>query len=444
MAIAILDSDKEMVSILSQVIEDIGQSPAGFSSKTKFLDIINPKSHKIAIICDEFGDVIEGVKEVYPEIEIVAIGQGDGKGLVEIGATYYLKKPFKVEGFQQIITVLLNGPAGGKAQPGGGFVIADPKMMHILKLIKKVAPTQAPVFIQGESGTGKEVIARYIHNNSKRASGSYIGINLAAIPDNLIESELFGYEKGAFTGAYATRIGKFEQAHKGTILLDEITEISPALQAKLLRVLQERQIDRVGGKGSIDVDFRIVSTTNRDIDKYIKESKFRRDLYFRLNVIPIKVPPLRHRKLDIVPLAVHFIEKVAKREGIEEKSLSEGAKKALLDYSWPGNVRELENTLERAMILTDGKEITEDCIMVDTTASSLPDISPGVGLTINEMERHLILSTLESEGWNRTKAASLLGISIRTLRNKLNEYKEKGQKFDTNGVKISNNNTVYP
>ena len=444
MAIAILDSDNEMVSILSQVIEDIGQRPAGFSSKSKFLDIINPKSHKIAIICDGFRDVIEGVKEVYPEIEIVAIGQGDGKGLVEIGATYYLKKPFKVEDIQQIITILLKGPAGGKARPGGDFVIVDPKMMHILKMIKKVAPTQAPVFIQGESGTGKELIARYIHNNSKRTNGPYIGINLAAIPDNLIESELFGYEKGAFTGAYATRIGKFEQAHEGTILLDEITEISSALQAKLLRVLQERQIDRVGGKGSINIDFRIVSTTNRDIDKYIKESRFRRDLYFRLNVIPIKVPPLRCRKLDIVPLAVHFIEKVAKREGIEEKILSEGAKKALLDYSWPGNVRELENTLERAMILTDEKEITEDCIMVDTTAPSLSDISPGVGLTINEMERHLILSTLESEGWNRTKAASLLGISIRTLRNKLNEYKEKGQKFDTKGVKTSNNNTVYP
>ncbi|MCD6570282.1 MAG: sigma-54-dependent Fis family transcriptional regulator [Deltaproteobacteria bacterium] len=443
MAIAILDPDKEMVNVLSQVIEDIGQKPAGFSDKGKFLDIINPKSHNIAIISDVFKDVVEGVKEVYPEIELIAIGQGDGKNLIRVGATCYLKKPFKVEDIQQTIIVLLKGPKGDRAQLREEFVMADPKMMDILKIISKVAPTQAPVFIQGESGTGKEVIARYIHNHSKRAKGAYIGINLAALPDNLIESELFGFEKGAFTGAYTTRIGKFEQAHEGTVLLDEITEISPALQAKLLRVLQERQIDRIGGKGPINVDFRVISTTNRDIDKYIKEGKFRRDLYFRLNVIPINIPPLRSRKPDIIPLAVHFIRKVALREGMEEKILSEGAKKALLDYSWPGNVRELENALERAMILTDDTEITESCIMVGMEAS-LPDSLPRAGLTINEMERHLILSTLESVGWNRTKAASLLGISIRTLRNKLNEYKEKGQNFDTQGVKTSNNKILYP
>jgi two-component system response regulator FlrC len=265
-----------------------------------------------------------------------------------------------------------------------------------------------------------------------------MGINLAAIPDTLLESELFGFEKGAFTGAYATRIGRFELSDHGTILLDEITEISLGLQAKLLRVLQERQIDRVGGKEPISLDFRVIATTNKDIDKLIREGHFRKDLYYRLNVIPVKVPPLRSRMEDIFPLAIYFIKKVAKREGLREKKMGEQAKNALLKYSWPGNVRELENIIERAMILSDGDEILPEIIRSGMEEIPLGDF-PLPGTTIPEMERHLIISTLGSAGGNRTKAAELLGISIRTLRNKLNEYKTSGQFSDIPMVKTPGN-----
>ena len=424
MAIAILDPDKETVNIMAAVVEGIAQVPAAFTEKERFLAVINPKQHAIAIVSDDFLEVIEGTKQVYPEIEIVAIGVRDAATATRMGATHFLKKPFKAEDLQSALQVLLNHGRSQKVQDLRSIVIADPAMQRVMEVVDKVAPTQSPVLIQGESGTGKEVIARYIHGKSKRASGPYVGINLAAIPDTLLESELFGFEKGAFTGAYATRVGKFELADHGTILLDEITEISLGLQAKLLRVLQERQIDRVGGKEPISLDFRVIATTNRDIEKLIQEGTFRQDLFYRLNVIPIRIPSLRTRTEDILPLAKHFIKKVAKREGMGEKKIGETAKNALLAYAWPGNVRELENLIERAMILSEGPEILPEIIR-----SGMEGAQPaqtGVGTTIPEMERHLIISTLTQVGGNRTRAAELLGISIRTLHNKLNEYKAGG------------------
>jgi two-component system response regulator FlrC len=438
MAIAILDPDKETVNIMAALVEEMGHHPAPFTDKEKFLGAINPKSHAVAIIADDFLEVIEGTKMVYPEIEIVAIGQRDALECTKVGASHFLKKPFKAEELQEVLKVLLNLSKSQRFQELRSIVIADPKMKQIMEMIDRVAPTQSPIFIQGESGTGKEVIARYIHSKSKRAGGPYMGINLAAIPDTLLESELFGFEKGAFTGAYATRIGRFELSDHGTILLDEITEISLGLQAKLLRVLQERQIDRVGGKEPISLDFRVIATTNKDIDKLIREGHFRKDLYYRLNVIPVKVPPLRSRMEDIFPLAIYFIKKVAKREGLREKKMGEQAKNALLKYSWPGNVRELENIIERAMILSDGDEILPEIIRSGMEEIPLGDF-PLPGTTIPEMERHLIISTLGSAGGNRTKAAELLGISIRTLRNKLNEYKTSGQFSDIPMVKTPGN-----
>lgn len=430
MSIAILDTDKETVNILAELIAEQGESPAPFFDKDKFLEAIHPKNHTIAIISEEFSDVIEGTKQVYETIEIVAMGMKDGTSCIKAGASYYLKKPFRADELVRVLAAL----KAPKGSPGHAdehaFVVADPAMKAIVEIIRKVAPTQAPVLIMGESGTGKEVIARSIHALSKRKSGPYVGINLAAIPETLLESELFGYEKGAFTGAYATRTGKFEQADGGTILLDEVTEISAGLQAKLLRVLQERQIDRVGGKTPIKVDFRVISTTNRSIEDEIKTGRFRNDLFFRLNVIPIKVPPLRSRREDIIPLAGHFIRKIASREGIREKVLSPEAKDALLAYHWPGNVREMENVIERAMILTDGDLISTEHVMVHTDVPAPGESAPPVGTTIHEMEKGLILSTLRQVDNNRTKAASLLGISIRTLRNKLNEYSRGGQFSD--------------
>lgn len=430
MGIAILDQDKATVNILAELIADMGETPSPFIDKDKFLEAINPRSHAIAIICDEFVDVIEGTKQVYDAIEIVGIGTAGGEESLKAGAAHYLKKPFRAEEIRRVLEVLLSSRQRKGAKDNGSFVVADPAMSRIVEIIRKVAPTQAPVLIQGESGTGKEVIARNIHALSKRRGGSYIGINLAAIPETLLESELFGYEKGAFTGAYANRIGRFEQADNGTILLDEVTEISQGLQAKLLRVLQERQIDRVGGKSPIKVDFRVISTTNRDIEEEVRSGRFRQDLYFRLNVIPIKVPPLRSRRDDILPMALHFIKKIALREDIQEKTLTREAKDALLKYPWPGNVRELENVIERSMILSEGDAISVEHIDQAPDSSTTVRTSSSVGSTIHDMEKSLILQTLHSVDNNRTRAASLLGISIRTLRNKLNEYTGNGQFSD--------------
>ncbi len=429
MSIAILDPDNETVNILSELIADMGRTPAPFSDKDRFLDAINPKNHSVAIIAEDFFDVLEGTKQVYPEIETIAIGHAsDSARFIKVGAAHYLKKPFRAEDIRDAISTLDRKSAPKRDDKA--FIAHDPTMQHIIRILDKVAPTQAPVLIQGESGTGKEVIARYIHNQSKRSSAPYVGINLAAIPDTLLESELFGYEKGAFTGAYAQRVGKFEQADGGTILLDEITEISMGLQAKLLRVLQEKQVDRVGAKAPTNVDFRVIATTNRDIESEIQAGNFRNDLYFRLNVIPIKVPPLRERKNDILPLAEHFIAKISRREDLPPKELSGAAKDALLSYAWPGNVRELENVMERAIILCDGQTIDVDNIMLSgQTSPANTDSAPGT--TIHEMERRLIISTLGDVDGNRTRAAELLGISIRTLRNKLNEYKQNGQFSDT-------------
>lgn len=431
MAIAILDSDKSTVTVLTDLLDEMGETPCPFTDKDKFLGAISPKAHSIAIISDDFIDVIEGTKQVYGSIDIVSIGGSDRDECIRAGADHHLKKPFLADEFRQVIHVLLHSAKTQGQTENGAFIAADRGMRKIIEMLDKIAPTQAAVLIQGESGTGKEVIAKYIHRLSKRSSGPYVGINLAAIPDTLLESELFGYEKGAFTGAYATRIGKFELADQGTILLDEVTEISMGLQAKLLRVLQERQIDRVGSKAPMAVDFRVISTTNRDIEEDIREGRFRKDLYFRLNVIPIKVPPLRARRDDIIPLASHFIAKVAKREGMEEKFLTSEAKDALLRYSWPGNVRELENVMERSMILNDGAGITAEAVTLGMEGG--PEVAKEhvpVGTTIHDMEKNLIMSTLQSVEGNRTKAASLLGISIRTLRNKLNEYSGKSQIFD--------------
>ncbi|MFY9398780.1 MAG: sigma-54 dependent transcriptional regulator [Desulfomonilia bacterium] len=431
MGIAILDSDKSTASILAEIIGEMGETPSPFTDKDGFLGAIDPASHRAAVISEEFLDVIEGTKQVYPDIEILAIGSSCHERCLKAGAAHFLKKPFPAQDFRQTLCALLSNPGMPAPSGNGSFIAADPAMRKIIEVLHKVAPTQAPVLIQGESGTGKEVIARYIHRHSRRKNGPYVGINLAAIPDTLLESELFGYEKGAFTGAYATRIGKFELADRGTILLDEVTEISIGLQAKLLRVLQERQIDRVGAKASLPVDFRVIATTNRDIEQDVREGRFRSDLYFRLNVIPIRVPALRDRRMDILPLAEHFISKVSRREGMPEKSLSPQAQKVLLDYHWPGNVRELENVIERAMILSDDSTIPPEALLPGIPEGPAGDAAAcAVGTTIHDMEKKLIFSTLEHVNGNRTKAAALLGISIRTLRNKLNEYSGKGQFSD--------------
>jgi len=321
------------------------------------------------------------------------------------------------------------------------LIYRDEAMAAVVRLAQQVARSEASVLITGESGTGKEVLARFVHARSNRARKPFISVNCAAIPENLLESELFGHEKGAFTGALARRIGKFEEANGGTLLLDEISEMDVRLQAKLLRALQERVIDRLGGNRPVPVDIRIIATSNRNLAEAVREGKFREDLLFRLNVVNLKIPPLRERPADIVELAQYFIRKYAQANGLPVRPLSAEARRALSLHRWPGNVRELENTLHRAVLLAGGPEIGIDGIL--TPEGTRLDQARGgvaaqaamtaeqitrhmVGRTVAEVERDLILETLKHCLGNRTHAANILGISIRTLRNKLNEYAQDG------------------
>ncbi len=322
------------------------------------------------------------------------------------------------------------------------LVAADPAMQAVLRLADQVAASDASILITGESGVGKEVMARYVHGKSRRAQRPFISVNCAAIPENLLESELFGHEKGAFTGAIARRIGKFEEADGGTLLLDEISEMDGRLQAKLLRALQEREIDRVGGSKPVKVNIRILATSNRDLVQAVKEGVFREDLLYRLNVVNLRLPALRERPGDIIPLAEFFIKKYAAANGVPVRALSAQARMRVAAHRWSGNVRELENAMHRAVLLSSGDEIEEfairlpdgqplggnpDTAVARTASMAAEAVSRNfVGQTVSEMEQQLILDTLRHCLGNRTHASNILGISIRTLRNKLKEYTEAG------------------
>ncbi len=305
-------------------------------------------------------------------------------------------------------------------------------MLRILELARQVADSKASVLIQGESGTGKELVARFVHYHSGRRNGPFVAVNCGALPESLLESEMFGHEKGAFTGAVAKKPGKFELAHQGTILLDEISEMAFHLQSKLLRVLQEQEVDRVGGLSPVSVDTRVIATTNQNIRETIEKGSFREDLFYRLNVIPIKIPSLRQRKDDIPMLAQHFIEKYNAIDGRNVKSLTKGALEKLLRFPFPGNVRELENIMERAILLAEGDVIRETDLLLEESLQGVPETPEHPDtLTVDmltgplkEIEKKIIFRTLDQTNGNRTHAAKVLGISVRTLRNKLNEYKE--------------------
>src|SRR5215218_5190243 len=322
------------------------------------------------------------------------------------------------------------------------MVTRDPSMQAVMKLADQVAGSDASILITGESGVGKEVMARYMHSKSRRASKAFISVNCAAIPENLLESELFGHEKGAFTGALARRIGKFEEANGGTLLLDEITEMDVRLQAKLLRAIQERVIDRVGGAQPVAVDIRILATSNRDLTQAVRDGSFREDLLFRLNVVNLKIPPLRERPGDILALSEFFVKKYAAANGVPMRPISAEARRVLSTNRWQGNVRELENTMHRSVLMAQGDEIGADAILTPDgdrldLAKTVPAVAHAtfaaeqvtralVGRTVADVERDLILETLKHCLGNRTHAANILGISIRTLRNKLNEYADGG------------------
>ena len=381
------------------------------------------------VLCEVSHDVGALVRALAAEriaVPVVACGtNADAPAAVRAirgGAREFLPLPPDPD----LIAAILQAASG----ESHALVARDPAMLATLRRAEQVAAAEASVLITGESGTGKEVLARHIHRTSRRATGPFIALNCAAIPENLLESEMFGHEKGAFSGAVARRTGKFEAADGGTLLLDEISEMDVRLQAKLLRVIQEREIDRLGGTGPVRINVRILATSNRDLLADCSAGRFREDLYFRLNVINLRIPPLRERPNDVAALADHYARHYAGVNGLPVRPISALAHQRLGSHRWRGNVRELENTVHRAVLLSTGNEIDAIELPGECTSPAPAAVTTGmaslVGRTMNDVERDLILQTLSHTLGNRTHAATILGISIRALRNKLRDYAAAG------------------
>ncbi len=381
--------------------------------------------------------LLQKIKYDYTELPVVLItAYGTIQKAVEAmqqGATDYLVKPFEAHVLVDMVSRLAM-----KIQKDDDLIAVDPRSKELINLATRVAATEATVMISGESGSGKEVIARYIHNSSPRKKGPFIAINCAAIPENMLESVLFGYEKGAFTGAYQATPGKFEQAQGGTLLLDEISEMDLGLQAKLLRVLQEREVERLGGRKIIPLDVRVLATTNRNLKQQVEENKFREDLYYRLNVFPLLLLPLRQRPEDIIPLVYKILKQRSGSEKSGEMVLSDAAKALLLNHPWPGNVRELDNVMQRALIFMQGNKITSEALYFEAEACmadglvvakeepSTEEEQNNLGSELKIREQRLILDALQAGNGSRKYAAEQLGISPRTLRYKLARLREQG------------------
>ncbi|MBR9870586.1 MAG: sigma-54-dependent Fis family transcriptional regulator [Gammaproteobacteria bacterium] len=406
-------------------------------------------------------ELLGDVQRQYPGLPmmlITAYGQiSHAVSAMQSGAIDYLVKPFE----PHVLVEAVSKVVGGVRQTSGDQPIAeDPVSKRMFQLATKVAASDSTVMISGESGTGKEVLARFIHEQSPRADKPFVAINCAAIPENMLEAILFGHEKGAFTGAVATSPGKFEQANGGTLLLDEISEMELGLQSKLLRVLQEREVERVGGRKTIPLDVRVLATTNRDLGDYVREGKFREDLYYRLTVFPMRWQPLRERPLDIMPLAKSILKKHCRKMKLTGISFAEDARKAMTAYSWPGNVRELDNALQRALVLHQGNVIHAGDLCLEMGISGASDMSqtavyPGesvpaaelsasshevageagdtvgsLGDDLRQQEFRMIIQALKHEGGRRNRAAEQLGISPRTLRYKLAQMRDAGIDLD--------------
>lgn len=497
--ILIVDDEVEMRIAMSETLKHCGY-PVELSHNA--IDALKKfKNNEYSLVITDMTmpkrsglELLKDIKSLDPyKPVIMATAYGTIETAVEAmkhGAFDYIVKPFNFENFIFIVERALaykdsqgpmmirtatlgeaNTAQQGARKPSSNdgvkeIVTQNAAMKSLLDVARNVARSKATILIQSESGTGKELLAQYIHNNSERTGKPFVAVNCAAMPDTLLESELFGHKKGSFTGASQDHRGKFEQAHTGTILLDEISEMALPLQAKLLRVLQEQEVDKVGGKEPIKVDVRVIATTNRHMLECVESGKFREDLYFRLNVIPLALPPLRERKDDIPMLVDHFLVKHANLNGRERPQIAQDAIDVLSNYNWRGNVRELENVVERALLLCNGNEILPNHLLMhsqmgqrtinedlasataavrsavsaivpaasaESDAESMVAAGPlgiEVGMSMKEAEKKLIFETLKETGGNRTHASRILGISIRTLRNKLNEYREEGEVFE--------------
>lgn len=430
MRLLLIGSMNGQIGAASKIALQKGGSVTLAETVDQALDMLRGETNADLIMADVKLDIYSLIERLAVErirVPVVACGvAADARAAVKAikaGAKEYIPLPPDAEFIGSVLAAF--------SMQTGAVIYKDAATEKVLQLAKQIAPSTASVLITGESGTGKEVVAKFIHTNSKRANAPFVAVNCAAIPENLLESELFGYEKGAFTGAVARHIGKFEEANGGTLLLDEISEMDIRLQAKLLRVLQERQIDRIGGKKPVDVDVRILATSNRDMRQEVLNKTFREDLYFRLNVVNLALPALRDRKGDILPLAEYFVKKYSELNDLPVKPLAKKTRERLLAYDWRGNVRELENTMHRAVLMSTENEISEDAVLLmppveQSTAESPAGTDTLVGRTVADVEKDLIISTLKHTLGNRTHAANILGISIRTLRNKLKQYMEEG------------------
>ncbi|MDZ4254399.1 MAG: sigma-54 dependent transcriptional regulator [Sulfuritalea sp.] len=454
--ILVVEDDDALRDALQITLEAAGHAAIGTDGGAAALEALRGKSFNMVVsdlrMSPMDGLVLLGeIRNRHPGLPVLlmtAFGDVDkAVAAMRGGACDFMLKPFEPKALIDQIARYATPPA-----PAAGVVAVDAKTRATLLLAARVARTDATVLLTGESGVGKEVFARYIHDQSPRAKGPFVAINCAAIPDNLLEATLFGYEKGAFTGAQTAQAGKFEQANGGTLLLDEISEMPLGLQAKLLRVLQEREVERVGGKKPVALDIRVLATSNRDMGGEVRTGRFREDLFYRLNVFPLEIPPLRERPGDIVPLARLALAKMAAAAG-RAATFAASAEERLAAYVWPGNVRELENVVQRALILEPGESIRAESPPLDRLAavaamtagagecaaepapaavSPAPTLGPGSGdggapPNMKDLERQHIQEVLARVGGSRKKAVAILGISERTLRYKLNQYRAEGR-----------------
>ncbi len=452
--VLVIDDEALMCDFVAETLTRAGCRVNSASSGETGLAVFRKELHDLVLTDLKLPgidgiEVVKEVKRVNPTTAVVVMtAYGTIENAVQamkLGAIDYITKPLSPDEIEIVaekalgqkrledeLRYLRQEVTGRYAY--GQMVGQSDTMRAIYDQIDRVAVSRARVLVTGESGTGKELVARAIHERSPRADGPFIKVNCAALTETLLESELFGHEKGAFTGAHQRRLGRFELAHGGTLLLDEIGDMAPELQAKLLRVVQEGEVDRVGGTRPVSVDVRMICTTNRDLEQAVADGRFREDLFFRLSVVPIRMPPLRDRKEDIPLLIDHFVEVFAGQNGKTVRGVDDDVREMFMRHSWPGNVRELENYIERAIVLADGDVLRRKDFSFTWLAAgarndadtAVPAVRVPVGTPLADAEREIILRTLESTDQNRTRAAAVLGISVRTLRNKLSQYAQDG------------------
>ncbi len=432
----VVDDDRELREALCDTLGRAGYRVTGVGDGSAALDELRRASDVGLIVSDVQMKPMDGLAllaevrdagHAIPVLLMTAFASVQhAVRALKAGAEDYLVKPFDPDELLDKVAALISDPGAARAatgeDPPDGPVARDRRMRELLRLAERVANTDATVLLSGESGTGKEVLARFIHRHSSRAQGPFVAINCAAIPENMLEAVLFGHERGAFTGAIKASVGKFEQAQGGTLLLDEISEMDLALQSKLLRVLQEREVERVGGSVSVALDVRVLATTNRRLREEVAAGRFREDLFYRLNVFPLHLPPLRERRDDIVPLAERLLQR---HQGAAGAALAEDARAKLQAHAWPGNVRELDNVLQRALILAGGATIDSSTLQFEAEEPP-PAAEQDLHANLRAEEHRRIAEVLADNAGNRTRAAELLGISQRTLRYKLAQMRADG------------------